>query len=246
MKQQKIELPTLDEKQRSIDIIMEFAPEKPQSYFREVGKLLEKISVHGLFFGVIDAVFLAITAAIIISLAIMAISIERMHSVMFFISPLTYILLYSLTMWKERLSGTLELHRTLRITPRHITAVRMLFFGAFSLAVNGIISAFAIFASRHSEITVSFFRLLEISFCSLLVFAVILLFIMLKFPNNKLQIAFIAMWCIVGIVAIIQVENLLQSLPAFTLTGIAVLFATIFIIESKIYFKGVKHYAIGQ
>jgi len=237
----KIEMPTLDEKRRSINKIMEHAPKKRQSYFREIGELLRLIGIRGLFFGVGDAAFLAVTATMIIGAALMAISSEVLYSAMFFTSPLTYILLYSLVTWKENLSGTLDLHKTLKISTRHITAVRMLFFGGFSIAVNGIISGFAVFEYRHSENTVSYLKLLEISFCSLFVFAAILLFVMLKFRSNKSQIAFISLWVTVGAFAIIPLENVLQTLPPLILTAIAVVAAIIFTIESKIYFRRISH-----
>jgi hypothetical protein len=240
MNHKKIELPTAEEKRRSIDIIMEHAPAKPRSYFHEIDELLRLIGVRGLFFGVADAAFLAVTAAIIIGAGLMSVSREVVYSAMFFSSPLTYILLYSLIMWKESLSGTLDLHKTLKRTTRHITAVRMLFFGAFSVVVNGIISAFAVFEHRHSEISVSFLRLLEISFCSLFVFAALLLFVMLKFRSNKSQIAFGTVWCVVGAVVITPFESLLQTLPPLILTGVAVVAAIIFALESKIYFRRIS------
>jgi hypothetical protein len=248
MNHKKIEMPTAEEKRRSISIIMEHAPRKQQSYFREIDGLLRLIGVRGLFFGVADAAFLAVTAALIIGAGLMAVSREVVYSAMFFSSPLTYILLYSLIMWKESLTGTLDLHRTLKISTRHITAVRMLFFGSVSIAVNGVISAFAVHfrAHRYDETSVDFLRLLEISFCSLFVFAALLLFIMLKFRSNKSQIAFISTWCFVGAVVITPLESLLQTLPPLILTGVAVVAAIIFVLESKIYFKGVKYHAYSK
>ena len=233
----KIEMPTLDEKRRSINKIMEHAPKKRQSYFREIGELLRLIGIRGLFFGVADAAFLAVTATMIIGAVLMAVSSEVLYSAMFFTSPLTYILLYSLITWKENLSGTLDLHRSLKISTRHITAVRMLFFGGFSIIINGIISGFAVFEYRHSENAVSYLKLLEISFCSLFVFAAILLFVMLKFRSNKSQIAFISLWVTVGVFAIIPFENILKTFPPLVLTVIAIIFAVLFILESKIYFR---------
>jgi hypothetical protein len=237
----KIQMPTPEEKRRSIDFIVSQSPEKSKLFFHEISNLLRSIGVRGLFFGVGDAAFLAITAALIIG-AFFIVGIEKaMYSVIFFTSPLTYILLYSLTMWKENLTGTLELHKTLRISTRHITAVRMLFFGGGSVAVNGVISLFAYSHANRHEITVSFFRLLEISFCSLFIFAAILLFVMLKTHTNKGQIVFLVAWCVIGAVGLIQAipafNDFLQAVPAFTMTGIAVIFAVLFIIQSKLYFR---------
>jgi len=240
----KINIPTPEEKRRSIDFIVNQSPEKSKPFFHEIGNLLRSIGVRGLFFGVGDAAFLAVTAALIIG-AFFIVGIEKaMYSVMFFTSPLTYILLYSLTMWKENLTGTLELHKTLRISTRHITAVRMLFFGGISVAVNGVVSLFAFHHAKKHEITVSFFRLLEISFCSLFIFAAILLFVMLKTQSRASTrniCIFLSVWVISGAVGLIQTipafDIFLRTLPAFSLTGVAVIFAILFIFESKIYFR---------
>lgn len=239
----EIEMPTQSERLGSISVILEHAPKKPCGYFREIIGLIKIIGVRGLFFGVVDAAFLAITAAIIIGAWLMAVSQDVLYSVMFFTSPLTYVLLYSLVIWKESFSGTRDLHKTLEISADCLSAVRMLFFGVFSMAVNGFISAFAVFGhSYRNELQVSFMRLLEISFCSLFVFASILLFILLKFRSNKAQIAFIAAWCIGGAVTVIPFDSLLKALPPLALSAITVMSAVVFIIESKIFYRRRKYY----
>jgi hypothetical protein len=106
------------------------------------------------------------------------------------------------------------------------------------MAVNAVISAFAAFG----ESSVSFLRLLEISFCSLFVFAALLLFVMLKFrsgtPARSTGI-FISLWVISGAAAVIPFENLLRTMPPLVLTSVAIVFAIIFI-------RGVKSYAYSQ
>jgi hypothetical protein len=241
MNHKKIELLTEEEKRSAIDNILAYAV----SSSRQIGyfEILRAIGIRRLFFGVADAVFLAITTAIILGAGLMSVTDGTMYSVMFFTSPLTYILLYLLTMWKESLNGTLELHRTLRTTPRHITAMRMLFFGAFSMAANAVISALTVEFAANRTIVVSFARLLEVSFCSLFVFAALLLFVMLKFRGNAPQILFVLLWIIGGVFVVISssefatFENLLQNLPSLVLTAIAVIATIIFALESKIYFR---------
>lgn len=173
-------------------------------------------------------------------------SAQTIYTAMFFASPLTYILLYSLTMWKENLTGTLELHKTCRITPRHITAVRMLFFGGASMTVNGLVSIFIFKTVQEHDITLSFLRLLEISFCSLFIFAAVLLFIMLK-RGSKTQRIFAALWCVSGIAAVMmtEFELFLRNLPSYVLIGTAVIFALLFILETRIYFKKGEKYAVS-
>lgn len=249
----KIPMPTPDEKNRSISYILQNVPERPATFSQSLMELFRTFGWRGLFFGVGDAAFVAVMGiAILFGVCIASahsyVLTERLYGSLFFVSPFTYLLLYSLTMWKEKLSGVWDLKMTCRVTLRHLTAARMLCFGGAGTLTSVMLSGAVCYVSRDA---LSFFRLLGVSLCSLFLFAAMLLFLLLRLRGRYAQIICTTIWVMLGGAVHAHagsgISLALGELPVAVLLTAAAAFFALFLLETRIYFfrREVKDYAIG-
>ncbi len=128
-------LPTSEEKEHSISLILDQAMPRPTGLARELAEVLRTVSVRTLFFGVEDCVFLAVLAGLLCYLTLAFGIRTSAGPVLFLVSPAFYAFLQLLTAWKESQSGTLEWRQTCFVSLGAANALRMLFFGGAAVLI---------------------------------------------------------------------------------------------------------------
>ena len=146
-------------------------PPAPQRLWTAVPALWKSLGLRGLLFGVWDCAFLAVLAAALVWSSAAMLVRQQGHYVctaLFVTAPALWAALHGLTTWKERMTGVWELFMTARVTLRQLSALRMLLFGAVSVAMSVALSCAARLLAGEE---VSLLRLCGVSFASLFLFA---------------------------------------------------------------------------
>lgn len=124
---EKIPMPTGEERQAAIRRIVELSGAEQRARWRRV-----PLSV--VFFGVEDCLFLPVLAALLCLIPGAAARFDPVAPLLFLFSPALYAALHLLTAWKDRASGVAEWRRSCRLSAWTILALRMLVFGGVAAA----------------------------------------------------------------------------------------------------------------
>lgn len=226
-----------EEKNKSIDFIISQGMPRPQTLRSCIPKLFKSVDMQTLFFGVGDCLFLAFLAfaLFIVPFAYSASGGEgSLCPAVFVFSPALYGLLHFLTQWKERMSGTYELKMTCRYTLRQLTALRMLLFGGISIIIC--VPVTSLFYALSGE-SVSFPRLMGVSFSALFIFAAVLLAAFIS-AKKRYILGVYAIWTTVSVIMLNSGEkfgSLLLKVPVFLFYLTAVLALSVYLIEVRHY-----------
>ncbi|MCQ2443412.1 MAG: hypothetical protein MJ077_09965 [Oscillospiraceae bacterium] len=166
-----IPMPTEQEKERSIQWILDNGLPQKESFGESLSELWHSIGVRGLFFGVEDSSLLALFITVLTvgyTIPFCAKYPTQSEVMLFAVSPFLYSSMFVLNIWKEYLAGMYEQKMTCRFSAYQVNALRMLVFGGLSLVVSVILSAGMCFSLQLEH---SFFRLFSISASSLFLFA---------------------------------------------------------------------------
>ncbi|MGI5896749.1 MAG: hypothetical protein ACOX6U_07295 [Oscillospiraceae bacterium] len=203
-----------------------------------------------LFFGVGDCLFVSFLFAVFAGAAILAsAAFNRTYSGMFLFlfSPALYFLLHCLTTVRELQENTREIPMTCRYTQRHLTAMRMLYFGGFGVAVNTVVVLLA-----AQSVKESFLQMLGLSLSSLFLYASWTVFCLLRFRRTMLQLIVPpAVWFVLvsGLSLLPDYgAELIGMLPSGILLLFAGCFCAIFLAELHGYYGKNKEettYAVG-
>lgn len=149
--------------------------------------MFRSLSPKVLFFGVGDCLFVSFLFAVFAGAAILAnAAFNRTYSgmLLFLFSPALYFLLHCLTTVRELQENTREIPMTCRYTQRHLTAMRMLYFGGFGVAVNAVVALLAAQSLKES-----FLQMLGLSLSALFLYASWTIFCLIRFRRTLLQLA---------------------------------------------------------
>lgn len=159
--------------------------------------MARSLSPRILFFGVKDCVVAAAVAAVLAYAAVIASAASGQNFaglVLFLLSPVFYILLYCLATGKELQENTWEIPMSCHYTLRHLTTMRMLYFGGFGAVADTLL---AFFTSQSSGWP--FLRMLGLSLSSLFLYASLSVFFLLRARRASLQLlAPPAVWIAAG------------------------------------------------
>lgn len=219
-----VEFPAAAEREASIRHIVAAGLPAPKQLRKAVPELVRTLGVRNLFFGVEDCVFLAVllTVLVLAGVLVSASSDSGMLTVLLMIfSPVFYMALHILTVWKEVMTRTYELLMTCRCSLRQLTVVRMLIFGGMSLCFS---TAFSGGLSLRWEDGPGLPRLLSISFASLFLFACLSLLAERKWPAPMSCLPAPGAWIVLGVVLLLlgeRAETLLAGIStmAFALAA---------------------------
>lgn len=247
-----IPMPTEAEKRAAVTAILDAALPVPPRLWRTLGRLLKELGPRALFFGVWDCVFLSFLAALC-CFAPMAAAARAapsmLYALLFLLSPALYGLLHLLTWWKELQTGVWQWKAACRICLRQLTALRMLVFGAVSLAASGLAGgALWLLAGR----SVPLLRLLGVSFAALLLFAAALLSVQVRSRRTWAPLLVPAGWALLSLSLQLLGDRLLplwRALPAAALFPAALAAAAVYCHELKRWLfeprEGVVSHAAG-
>ena len=203
-----------------------------------------------LFFGVGDCLLVSFLFLAFAGTAFLMSAQSNLNGsgvLLLFLSPALYLLLYSLTMLKEFSENTREIPCSCHYNIRHLTTMRMLYFGGFGTAANAVISFLGAGWSG------SFVRLLGVSLSVLFLYASVSTFCLLHLRRAVLQLVMPpALFAGAAVLMILFWPDfssfLLNVLPAGVSLLTAGCFCAIFLAEVYRYYKkgkGKTHYAFG-
>lgn len=164
-----IQMPSEEEKNRAVMRILDTAVPQGNGIWQELYRTVDAVGLRTLFSGVGDCFFLAVLVLCVclFPAAAVLVRMSRVASCLFLVSPAFYAIAHSLTMWKEYQMRTLEWKQTWRISFRTVMALRMLVFGAVSVAGSILLCVFAWVLSRQM---VSFVWMLSVAFSALFLY----------------------------------------------------------------------------
>lgn len=133
----RIEMPSAEEKERSISRILDAALPAQVSPWVRLHQAA-RLPLRVLFFGVGDCLVLPLAAFLVLAVTcgIMAKNHAPVLPLLFLLSPALFAGLHGLTAWKEIQLGTWEWKSVCRIDFRTLTVLRMLIFGGFALVLD--------------------------------------------------------------------------------------------------------------
>ena len=214
----KIEYPTEEQMDKAIDRICANALPKRESLFSFLYKLTSQVGFWNIIRGAWDVLVIAAAvffAAGIISALNIASNVqhhERLTAIVFAVSPVLLMLSYVLSYIKERTQGLFAVKMTCKYTVHHILAYRMLVFSFFSIVLN---TGYIVYLNWR--FSVPMLSLLCVSFSSLFLFSLVLLWVVWKLPALWGVIVLSVVWCLCNAFPLVfcQAEygRLLQSVP---------------------------------
>ena len=245
-----IKMPNKEEKNRSINFIINSAFVQKKHLQARIPELIRVIGLRNLFWGTWDCIFLALLGGITLG-ALFAIPSVVYQSLLplalLMVSPAVYSLLHFLTMWKEKQIGLYEIKMTCHYTLKELTALRMMFFGGASAIVD---VTFVLCIRQQAKLALSFFQMLGISLSALFLYGTATLFL-LSHAKSRYQWILPAGWCVTCIaLAVFSVDILgfLIKIPNVIAVLAALMAALLFFAESEHYlsktYKGGIYYAV--
>ncbi len=237
-----IPMPDREEKEVSVSVILKKGLSKKENVFTLLRDMHTVFGFRNLFFGIGDCLYLTVLFAMLVYAAIATMARPVLHTAVFTASPILYLTAWLLSTWKEHLTDTLALQEVCKYTSVHITAVRMLCFGTVSLLAD--IPFVALSAYFHAG---DFWKLLLLAFCSLFVYAVLLLIVLLyvkvRFAASLLPIV----WLLLNLLPLMLLQEdwefILQTLPNILLVLPILAFAVVYFILLNRYVRKGVHYA---
>ncbi len=237
-----IPMPTEAEKKQSVSYIKKEGLVKKENLFSAVWKIYRSIGIKNIFFGVGDCVYIALMLSAVAFGFTLALDPNEFICAVSLVSPMFFISAQLLTMWKDSMAGTDELKAVCKYKPSHITAFRMLFFSSVSILLD--IPA-ALIASKFNA--GEFFGILLVSFCSLFVYSLLMVLVMVSFRSRAGEYILPFAWTFAHIIPFIDGEKWLR-IADFIKTGAGIVFC---IIEAVLYIialdflvrKGERKYA---
>lgn len=165
------------EKEFAISEIVEKGIMKPSDKFRKILEIKRVCTVHTLFFGVGDCLFLGLLAAACLWLFLIQAGSQVIVCMIFAVSPFAYIVSYLLATWKEHRLQLYDIKMTFRYTVRQVSAFRMIYFSGINIFLNTLI--LSLFAHLWFSAVV-FWKILGLSFASVFLYGIIMLIVQIK------------------------------------------------------------------
>lgn len=211
-----IMMPSKEEKEQSINTILELGMEASKVQKYSISSLLKTIGVYNIFFGIWDGIFLAFICASAFAIVLMlpaGVNINIRYMGLFFISPFFYLMLHGFTTWKELQNGTYEIKMTCHYTLGELTALRMIFFSIFCIVLDIMLSGGVWYFAKEG---VKLFQLIGISLSALFFYGTATITVLRRGVTLYGQLAVPVIWsvlCLLPIVLKINMEDIFLSLP---------------------------------
>ena len=229
------EFPSQEEIDRSIDYILEAGlTEREHS-------VPVFVPLHDLLFGVEDCIAISLVSytAIMAIFSLMSSKGMPFIPLQFLLSPMLFVGLLWLSMWKDTMNRTIEWKQACRIDYRMITVHRMILFGGFSLVVNVV---WNLLLWNGIGRTVSFLWILSFSFASLFLFGSMYLWTLNKrIPHGTVKL--IVLWFLLsaGMMLYENIMTLTVTVPVSTLLAITIVSILGIVKQIRIFrFSGIK------
>lgn len=205
-----------DRKENSIRYIVQQGVVSPDKKLRDRIKIC---NVQTAFYGISDCVFLGIIFSTVFWLLFLNVDAKLIGCGVYLLSPLVYLLLYSFVVWKEMICSLYEMKMVCRYDLQLLSSFRMLYFSIIGLVQNSI----AIVMLRSAE-GVEFAKLLGISFSSMFIYGIAMIFFRWRFKRVISQLVCSVVWLAVNVLFICFrghfFEEFLMNLPGYIIAVI--------------------------
>ena len=133
-----IEILSNDKKETSIDYIVQQGIVTPTVSWANVKDRMKICDIRTAFYGINDCIFLGIIISVIFWLMFFQVDTKLIGCGVYLLSPLVYIVIYSLVVWKEMVFDLYDMKMVCKYNLQLLSSVRMLYFSMISLAWNSI------------------------------------------------------------------------------------------------------------
>lgn len=238
-------LPEETVKNESIRLIIEQGMPEKRSLFRELLKMYRAIGFKGLFFGVEEDGFIGLLLLFCMAQGMFNILRVRgsMLPVILFISaPLLYGMLHIYASLKELSAGMYELKLTTRYNMEQLSTLRMLVFGAVSMAAVVLENMLLMMLLRYHHVEVaalSTLRMLSIVFCAIFLYAAMELLAELHASRPLQCLVVPAIWFVAGIFLLTAhktAEKIITAIPTVVFILVALGAFVLYIAALKRYY----------
>ena len=238
----EIPLPSAEEKNKVLQNILQQGMPKKHNLFSVLRDIHAVFGLRNLFFGVGDCIYLALFFVTFLYASLLSVCRLTLYSIVFTASPVLYLCVWLLTLWKESLTDTLTMQRVCKFTPVYITAVRMLCFSVLSMVVD-----IPVAAAGNIMYDGDFLKLLLLSFCALFLYSVLLLSVLNLVRAKIAAVGLPFVWGFMCLLPLglqkIQWEQVLRNAPYIALLLIAAVCAAAYLLLLNSYVKKGEYHA---
>lgn len=236
--------------ENSIKYIVEQGVVTPKSHFENLKEKMNVCNVKVAFSGISDCIFLSLVISIILWLLFIEIDTKFIRSGVYLLSPIIYIITYSLVVLKEMTLNLYEMKMVCRYNLQLLTTFRMLYFSIINLILN---SVMLFFMQGIGMKNVIFWKLLGISFSSTFIYGILMILFRLKTGTIISQWICSAVWILVNL-ALIRIcgdgfENFFMNLQGYiiviTLCISCFGYLIMLLVNASKRIEGEKEYAIN-
>lgn len=127
-----------DKKEKSINYIVQQGVLTPAVRWANLIDRMKICDIRTAFYGINDCIFLGIIISAIFWLMFFQVDTKLIGCGVYLLSPLVYIVVYSLVVWKEMIFDLYEMKMACKYNLQLLSSVRMLYFSMISLTRCGL------------------------------------------------------------------------------------------------------------
>lgn len=202
------------QKEAAIQNIVKQGVISPSDRIRKLINVALKCPFRILFFGVGDCLFIGVLITACLWLFLMQLDTQVILCCVFALSPFAYIISFLLTSWKEYALQLYEIRSSCRYTMHQVTALRMICFSFINMMIN---AAALLLLVKMQAAFIPFWKALSLSFSSLFIYGVIMLFFHIKGKSFLSALIPPMLWCAFSLAAVMWCGSRIEVL----LTGMA-------------------------
>ena len=246
-----IEILSNDKKETSINYIVQQGIVTPTVSWANVKDRMKICDIRTAFYGINDCIFLGIMISAIFWLLFFQVDTKLIGCGVYLLSPLVYIVIYSLVVWKEMVFDLYEMKMVCKYNLQRLSSVRMLYFSMISLAWNSIA---ILFVQPVGVRGADFMNLLGISFASTFLYGIAIIFFRWRGKTVISQLICSGVWVGANVLFICfdgrSFEKLLMALPRYIVAIIvcasSMVYLSMLLFNTLKRIEGEKEYAFNQ
>jgi len=220
-----------DEKEKSIKYIVAQGVVTPQMHCKNIQNKVKFCNLKTAFCGISDCIFIGIIVGMIFWLMFLQVDKELIGCGVYLLSPLTYIIIYSLAVWKETAFKLYEMKMVCRYNLQLLSTFRMLYFSIINLVLNSTM-LLIMQAVGISEMVLG--KLLGISFAAIFLYGIVMLFLRWKKKTVVSQLICSIEWIVANVLLISlfgkSFEKFLLNLPGYIVLGIVGISSVVYLL----------------
>ena len=240
-----------DKKETSINYIVQQGVVTPAMRLVNVKDRMKICDIRTAFYGINDCIFLGIIISAIFWLLFVQVDTKLIACGVYLLSPLVYMLIYFLVVWKEMMFDLYEMKMVCKYNLQLLSSVRMLYFSMISLALISI----AILMMQPVGVRGDdFMNLLGVSFAATFLYGIAIIFFRWRRKTVISQLICSGVWVTANVLFICfggqAFEKSLMDLPRYIVAIIVCASSIVYL--SMLFFntlkriEGEKEYAFNQ